>query len=80
MVVLKSSSAAVIPLLAVRVRAVGCGLNSETSFSAFSSSGLDSLALPDWAIAILDEFDAALPGPVKRLLMLEGSIVFTKAA
>jgi SAM-dependent methyltransferase len=44
------------------------------------SSGLDSLTLPDWAIAILDEFDAALPGPVKRLLMLEGSIVFTKAA
>ena len=44
------------------------------------SSGLDSLTLPDWALAILDEFDAALPGPVKRLLMLEGSIVFTKAA
>jgi SAM-dependent methyltransferase len=44
------------------------------------SSGLDSLTLPSWAIAILDEFDAALPGPVKRLLMLEGSIVFTKAA
>jgi len=41
--------------------------------------GLDSPTLPDWAIAILDEFDAALPGPVKRLLMLEGTIVFTKA-
>jgi SAM-dependent methyltransferase len=42
-------------------------------------TGLDSLTLPDWAIAILDSFDAALPGPVKRLLMLEGSIIFTKA-
>jgi len=42
-------------------------------------AGLDSLTLPDWAIAILDEFDAALPGPVKRLLMLEGTVVFTKA-
>ncbi len=44
------------------------------------SSGLADLTLPAWAIAILDEFDAALPGPVKRLLMLEGTIIFTKAA
>jgi SAM-dependent methyltransferase len=43
-------------------------------------TGLDDLTLPDWALAILGEFDAAMPGPVKRLLMLEGSIVFTKAA
>jgi SAM-dependent methyltransferase len=44
------------------------------------SAGVEDLTLPDWALAILDEFDAAMPGPVKRLLMLEGSIVFTKAA
>lgn len=43
------------------------------------SAGLDNLNLPDWATGILDEFDEALPGPVKRLLMLEGTIVFTKA-
>ncbi len=42
-------------------------------------AGLDNPVLPDWAIAILDGCDAALPGPVKRLLMLEGSIVYTKA-
>jgi len=42
-------------------------------------AGLDNPILPDWAIAILDSHDAALPGPVKRLLMLEGSIVYTKA-
>ena len=42
-------------------------------------AGLDNPTLPDWAIAILDSHDAALPGPVKRLLMLEGSIVYTKA-
>jgi len=40
--------------------------------------GFDGVSLPDWALAILDEFDAALPGPVKRLLMLEGTIVLTK--
>ena len=40
----KSSSAAVTPLFALSVRAVGCGLHSETSFSAFSSSGLDNMA------------------------------------
>jgi SAM-dependent methyltransferase len=41
-------------------------------------SGLDDLALPDWAIDILDGFDRALPPSVKRLLMLEGSVVLTK--
>ena len=41
-------------------------------------SGLADLTLPDWAIAILDGFDAAMAGPAKRQLMLEGSIVFTK--
>jgi hypothetical protein len=41
-------------------------------------SGNDALELPSWAISILDEFDAALPWAVKRLLMLEGTIVLTK--
>ena len=42
-------------------------------------AGLDDLFLPDWAIDILDAHDRALPPPVKRLLMLEGSIVLTRA-
>jgi len=42
------------------------------------ATGSETLDLPPWALAILDEFDAALPGPVKRLLMLEGTIVMTK--
>lgn len=42
------------------------------------ASGLDTLQLPDWAIAILDEFDAAMPMVVKRRMMLEGTIVLTK--
>lgn len=36
--------------------------------------------LPAWADAILDGFDRALRPPVKRLLMLEGTVVLTKAA
>ena len=36
--------------------------------------------LPAWAIDILDSFDRALPPAVKRLLMLEGSIVLSRAA
>ncbi|MEO8115773.1 MAG: class I SAM-dependent methyltransferase [Phenylobacterium sp.] len=44
------------------------------------ATGLDTLTLPDWALTIMDDFDRALPPPVKRLLMLEGSIVLTKAA
>lgn len=43
-------------------------------------SGRDDLALPDWALAIMDGFDEALPRTVKNLLMLEGSVVLTKAA
>lgn len=34
--------------------------------------------LPAWAIAILDRFDSALRPPVKRLLMLEGTVVLTR--
>lgn len=41
-------------------------------------AGQDDLDLPPWAIDILDAHDRALPPPVKRLLMLEGSIVLTK--
>jgi SAM-dependent methyltransferase len=41
-------------------------------------AGRDDLSLPDWAIDILDGFDRALPPAVKRLLILEGSIVLTK--
>ena len=43
-------------------------------------SGRDDLMLPDWALAIMDGFDEALPRTVKNLLMLEGSVVLTKAA
>ena len=43
LVVFKSSSAALTPRFALSVRAVGCGFHSETSFSAFSSSGLDNM-------------------------------------
>ncbi|HLZ74608.1 class I SAM-dependent methyltransferase [Phenylobacterium sp.] len=43
-------------------------------------SGLDTLALPDWANAILDSFDAAFPQATKNSIMLEGSVVLTKAA
>ena len=42
------------------------------------ASGLDSLTLPAWAEAILDEFDTALPLLVKRRMMLEGTIVMTR--
>lgn len=43
------------------------------------ASGRDDLTLPDWANAILDEFDAAMTLNAKRELMVEGSIVLTKA-
>lgn len=36
--------------------------------------------LPPWAVDILDGFDRALPPPVKRLLMLEGTIVMRTRA
>jgi SAM-dependent methyltransferase len=34
--------------------------------------------MPEWAWQVLDGFDSALPPPVKRLLMLEGTIVLSK--
>jgi SAM-dependent methyltransferase len=43
------------------------------------STGEDQ-PLPAWADAILDGFDRALRPPVKRLLMLEGTVVMTRAA
>jgi ubiquinone/menaquinone biosynthesis C-methylase UbiE len=43
------------------------------------ATGQEGLKLPAWALAILDGVDAALPPPVKRLLMLEATIVLTKA-
>ncbi len=42
------------------------------------STGMEGAVLPDWAMAILDDFDNAMPPPVKRLLMLEGTLVLTK--
>ena len=42
------------------------------------ASGRDDLALPAWATAVLDSFDAALTLNAKRELMLEGSVVLTK--
>jgi SAM-dependent methyltransferase len=44
------------------------------------ATGRSDLTLPDWAGAILDSFDAALTWHAKRELMVEGSIVLTKAA
>jgi ubiquinone/menaquinone biosynthesis C-methylase UbiE len=43
-------------------------------------TGRDDQVLPDWALEIMDGFDRALTRPVKNLLMLEGSVVLTKAA
>jgi hypothetical protein len=51
-----------------------------TSVNLRLGSGRDDLALPDWALEIMDGFDRALPRTVKNLLMLEGSVVLTKAA
>jgi SAM-dependent methyltransferase len=44
------------------------------------ATGRDDLALPAWAMAILDSFDQAITLNAKRELMLEGTIVLTKAA
>lgn len=44
------------------------------------ASGRDDLVLPQWAYAILDSFDAAITLNAKRELMLEATIVLTKAA
>ena len=43
------------------------------------ATGRDDLVPPPWAMDILDGFDAAMPLQAKRELMLEGSIVLTKA-
>lgn len=44
------------------------------------SAGRDDLALPAWAMDILDAFDRAMPRTAKGQLMLEASVVLTKAA
>lgn len=41
-------------------------------------TGADKAELPAWALAVLDSFDRALRPPVKRLLMLEGTMVLTR--
>ena len=41
-------------------------------------TGRDDIVLPDWALEILDSFDAALNLQAKRELMLEAAIVLTK--
>lgn len=41
-------------------------------------TGRDDLALPDWAVAILDDLDAAMTYDARRELMLEGTIVLTR--
>jgi SAM-dependent methyltransferase len=43
-------------------------------------SGLDTLSLPPWATEILDSFDRAFPQASKNQMMLEGTVVLTKAA
>jgi SAM-dependent methyltransferase len=42
------------------------------------ATGRPDARLPDWALAVLDSFDRALRPPVKRLLMLEGTIVLRR--
>jgi SAM-dependent methyltransferase len=44
------------------------------------ATGRDDLALPEWAMSILDSFDAAITLNAKRELMLEGTIVLTKGS
>jgi SAM-dependent methyltransferase len=41
-------------------------------------TGRADTTLPDWALSILDSFDRALRPPVKRLLMLEGTVVLRR--
>lgn len=43
-------------------------------------TGQADLTLPDWALGVLDEFDAAIPLLAKRRMMLEATIVLTKGA
>ena len=42
------------------------------------ATGRDDLAMPDWAVAILDEFDAAITPDGKRAMMIAGAILLTK--
>lgn len=42
-------------------------------------TGGQEISPPEWALAIMDEFDAALPLQAKRELMIDGTIVLTKA-
>jgi hypothetical protein len=42
------------------------------------TTGRSDLELPDWALAILDQHDAAMNLQAKRDLMLEGAIVLAK--
>ncbi len=41
-------------------------------------TGRADARLPDWALAVLDSFDRALRPPVKRLLMLEGTMILRR--
>jgi SAM-dependent methyltransferase len=55
----------------------------ETLYRDFALIQLRSVlgpqaSLPPWAEAVLDSFDQALRPPVKRLLMLEGTAIFTR--
>ncbi|WP_296596570.1 class I SAM-dependent methyltransferase [Phenylobacterium sp.] len=42
------------------------------------ATGSEALTVPDWALAILDEFDQAVPPTIKRRMMLEATIVLTR--
>lgn len=55
-------------------------LYRDITFTQLRLATGDDQTLPDWATDILDSFDRALPPAVKRLLMLEGSIVLSRAA
>jgi len=43
-----------------------------------SVTGRDDATLPRWALDVLDSFDRALRPPVKRLLMLEGTVILRR--
>lgn len=49
---------------------------ARTLLSQAVGSGVADM--PEWSWQVLDGFDRALPPPVKRLLMLEGTIVLSK--
>lgn len=44
------------------------------------ATGRSDLEMPPWAITVLDSFDAAMTWHAKRELMVEGTIVLTKAS